>query len=134
MDESLRIAEEIYCKVRDEQGFSSDYFEDLNNLIFQIKEALRDTKLKLKYEFKDLDDLIDQVSEGSGKRVDLSLMPDRNTNQEFILWFARVIDAITDVIEPMVPQTQGDSKPIKHEPIDNGEDLMVYLKYEEVEK
>lgn len=129
MDQYVSIAEELYCKVRDTQGFTSDYFEDLNRLIGEFKKKGHNNGLLLKYNFKDFDDLIDQISINKGKKIDLSLMPTRETHQEFILWFAGVLALITDEIKPE-PHPENIYTYLKNKPKNDGQEIMDYLKYD----
>ncbi|MBQ0179851.1 hypothetical protein J7S80_14790 [Acinetobacter baumannii] len=47
MPQYLKIAEKIYQNVKEKKGFTDDPMEDLNNLMIELRQEIKGTKLKL---------------------------------------------------------------------------------------
>ncbi|ENO2086716.1 hypothetical protein MKP23_001433, partial [Acinetobacter baumannii] len=46
MPQYLKIAEKIYQNVKEKKGFTDDPMEDLNNLMIELRQEIKGTKLK----------------------------------------------------------------------------------------
>ncbi|EPL6713785.1 hypothetical protein O2F59_002040, partial [Acinetobacter baumannii] len=53
MPQYLKIAEKIYQNVKEKKGFTDDPMEDLNNLMIELRQEIKGTKLKLLYNYID---------------------------------------------------------------------------------
>ncbi|MEX2791052.1 hypothetical protein AB3673_08665, partial [Acinetobacter baumannii] len=51
MPQYLKIAEKIYQNVKEKKGFTDDPMEDLNNLMIELRQEIKGTKLKLLYNY-----------------------------------------------------------------------------------
>jgi len=86
MDTCLRIAEEIYKKIENRNGFLGNNSKDMSLFLIEFKREIRNTDIKCKYEFNSLKELIEQIEKHNSKTLDLSLIPSRHQKDEFILW------------------------------------------------
>lgn len=130
MKECTKIAELIYKRVRDKKSFVLDKSKGLDLLLAELKKVIGKTKLKLKYDFNNINDLIEQINLKGGKELDLTLAPNRYQDKEFILWLAVIIENITDEIT-LDQRREKPNLPIKHQVQDNGEAIQAYLNSKE---
>lgn len=130
MKECTKIAELIYKRVRDKKSFVLDKSKGLDLLLAELKKVIGKTKLKLKYEFNNINDLIEQINLKGGKELDLTLAPNRYQDKEFILWLAVIIENITDEIT-LDQRREKPNLPIKPQVQDNGEAIQAYLNSKE---
>ncbi|HCA5287672.1 TPA: hypothetical protein MW252_003817 [Acinetobacter nosocomialis] len=105
MSRFLDIAEKIFLKIEDDNLFSDSLVENLNCLIPLIRKALKGTGCKLKHNFIDFEECMLKSYEETGLDIDFSLMPNKNTGGEFILWLAGFIEKISEGGKPKLPPT-----------------------------
>lgn len=58
MPQYLKIAEKIYQNVKEKKGFTDDPMEDLNNLMIELRQEIKGTKLKLLYNYIDFAEIL----------------------------------------------------------------------------
>lgn len=95
MPQYLKIAEKIYQNVKEKKGFTDDPMEDLNNLMIELRQEIKGTKLKLLYNYIDFAEILIKPLQESKIKLDLSLIPKSKNTQEFVLWLAGFIERIT---------------------------------------
>ncbi|TCB67407.1 hypothetical protein E0H88_12835 [Acinetobacter sp. ANC 4216] len=125
MNGYAEIAELIYTRVRRRNGFVLDNLKDLDLLLSELKRIIIKTNLKFRYEFNNIEDLLEQISLSNRRKLDLTIIPNRFEDKEFILWFAVIIENITEIIIYDPPRGKF-KRPIMSEE-DNGEDIQAYL-------
>ncbi|MEG9541832.1 hypothetical protein [Acinetobacter baumannii] len=96
MPQYLMIAEKVYKKIKEDDLFSDTPTEHLNNLIGVIRKEIKGTKFKLKYNFIDFDEYLTKPLDECAVKIDISLMPSHNSEGEYILWLAGIIEKITE--------------------------------------
>ncbi|MCU4563285.1 hypothetical protein [Acinetobacter sp. WU_MDCI_Abxc222] len=96
MPKYLAIAEKVYKKIKNDNLFSDDVIENLNCLVGLIRNAIKGTEFKLKYNFINFEDCLTKPLEQSSVKIDFSLIPKFENEGEFILWLAGFIERITD--------------------------------------
>ncbi|MDP7846675.1 hypothetical protein QWI81_16910 [Acinetobacter pittii] len=111
MPQYLIIAENVYKKIEDKNLFSESSAENLNQLVGVIRNEIKGTKFKLKYNFIDFEECLTKPLEECAIKLDMSLMPKYKNKDEYILWLAGFIERITDggkakfpPISQLVPQ------------------------------
>ena len=132
MNDCTKIAELIYRRFRNKKGFILEDTKDLDLILMELKKVISKTKLRLKYKFHNSNELIEQINLKGGKKLDLTLMPNRYDDTEFILWLVVVIENITDKI--IIKPKRKKPKSIKPEGKDNGEAIQAYLNSQEFNK
>ncbi len=77
MPQYLKIAEEKYIKMaKKKKGFTDDPMEDLNNLMIELRQEIKGTKLKLLYNYIDFAEILGvKPLQESKIKLDLSLIP-----------------------------------------------------------
>ncbi|EIB7025106.1 hypothetical protein RG591_002471, partial [Acinetobacter baumannii] len=75
MPQYLKIAEKIYQNVKEKKGFTDDPMEDLNNLMIELRQEIKGTKLKLLYNYIDFAEILIKPLQESKIKLDLSLIP-----------------------------------------------------------
>lgn len=90
----LKLAEKIYEKIHRENKFTNDPVVDLNNLFCVLRTEIKDSSYKLIYNYFDLEALV-MGSEESTFQLDISIIPKYHNKDEYILWFASLIEKIT---------------------------------------
>lgn len=83
MPQYLKIAEKIYQNVKEKKGFTDDPMEDLNNLMIELRQEIKGTKLKLLYNYIDFAEILIKPLQESKIKLDLSLIPKSKNTQEF---------------------------------------------------
>lgn len=96
MAKYLAIAEKIYKKIKKDNLFSHDVAENLNCVVSQIRKAIKGTDFKLKYNYIDFDELLIKPLSECKVKIDLSVMPRFESEGEYILWLAGLIERITE--------------------------------------
>ncbi|HGY4638700.1 TPA: hypothetical protein ACNV0F_001343 [Acinetobacter baumannii] len=76
--------------------FSHDVAENLNCLVSQIRKSIKGTDFKLKYKYIDFDELLIKPLSECKVKIDLSVMPRFESEGEYILWLAGLIERITE--------------------------------------
>ncbi|MEN8382326.1 hypothetical protein [Acinetobacter radioresistens] len=127
MDTCLRIAEEIYKKIENRNGFLGNNSKDMSLFLIEFKREIRNTDIKCKYEFNSLKELIEQIEKHNSKTLDLSLIPSRHQKDEFILWLAVIFESLTDKIVVDSFQEKPTLEP-KSLLLDNSEATTTYLR------
>lgn len=120
------IAELIYKRVRSRDDFVLDNLKDLDLLLNELKTIISKTNLKLKYEFNNTEELFEKVSLNKGGKLDLTIIPNKFEDNEFILWLAVIIENLTERITSD-PHRGKLKRPIIPKEQDNGEDIQGYL-------
>ncbi len=82
MPQYLKIAEKIYQNVKEKKGFTDDPMEDLNNLMIELRQEIKGTKLKLLYNYIDFAEILIKPLQESKIKLDLSLIPKSKNTQE----------------------------------------------------
>ncbi|MFV5360221.1 hypothetical protein VXO68_03305 [Acinetobacter oleivorans] len=95
MPQFLLIAESIYEKSEEEKLFSEDIIEHLNRLVSMIRQEIKDTSYKLKYNFIDFEECLNKPENECSAKLDISLMPTYKNKGEYIMWLASFIEKIT---------------------------------------
>ena len=91
MPRYLAIADKVYKKIKNDNLFSDDVIENLNCLVGLIRNAIKGTEFKLKYNFINFEDCLTKPIEQCSVKIDFSLMPKFENEGEFILWLAGFI-------------------------------------------
>lgn len=86
MPQYLIIAENVYKKIEDKNLFSESSAENLNQLVGVIRNEIKGTKFKLKYNFIDFEECLTKPLEECAIKLDMSLMPKYKNKDEYILW------------------------------------------------
>ena len=120
------IAELIYKRVRSREDFVLDNLKDLDLLLNELKTIISKTNLKLKYEFNNTEELFEKVSLNKGGKLDLTIIPNKFEDNEFILWLAVIIENITERILSD-PRRGKLKRPIIPKEQDKGEEIQGYL-------
>ena len=95
MSQFLLVAESIYKKSEEEKLFSEDIIEHLNRLVSMIRQEVKDTSYKLKYNFIDFEECLNKPANECSAKLDISLMPTYKNKGEYIMWLASFIEKIT---------------------------------------
>lgn len=95
MPKYLAIAEKVYKEIKKDNLFTEDTIQNLNCLISLIRKAIKGTEFKLKYNFINFEECLNQFNKEKSVHIDLSLMPKFKNEDEFILWLAGFIDRMT---------------------------------------
>lgn len=103
MPKYLAIADKVYKNIKNDKLFTSDKIENLNCLISQIRQAIKGTDFKLKYNFIDFDECLSKPQSECTVKIDLSLMPKFQNEDEFILWLAGFVERVTTGGKPKLP-------------------------------
>jgi len=93
MPKYLLLAEKINRNIKNK--YSNNYFNNLNNLIVEIKKAIAGTELKFLYNFVNFEGTVISVKNELPLRLDMSLIPRHKNEDDFVLWLADFIDRIT---------------------------------------
>ncbi|WP_151817235.1 hypothetical protein [Acinetobacter oleivorans] len=93
MPKYLLLAEKLNKNIK--YKYSNNHFNNLNNLIIEIKKAIAGTELKFLYNFVNFDGAVVSFKNELPIRLDMSLIPRHKNEDEFILWLADFIDRIT---------------------------------------
>lgn len=96
MPQYLIFAENIYKRVKEEEIFSDDSIENMNNLMKLIRNEIEGTEFKLKYKFIDFGELFSKPLDECKIKIDISLIPNFNQQDEYILWLASFVEKITE--------------------------------------
>ena len=138
MPQCLKIAERIYQTVKEKKGFTDDPLEDLNNLMIELRNAIKGTEIKLLYNYIDFAELMVNPVNDTNIKLDLSLIPKSRNSQEFILWLAGVIEKITVGAKKELPPLKAKISLSAYEnednpasptvPVNNGEEIIEYFK------
>ncbi|EXX32759.1 hypothetical protein J911_1268 [Acinetobacter baumannii 25681_8] len=138
MPQYLKIAEKIYQNVKEKKGFTDDPMEDLNNLMIELRQEIKGTKLKLLYNYIDFAEILIKPLQESKIKLDLSLIPKSKNTQEFVLWLAGFIERITTGGKKKFPPIRAkitfpayayeETYPSQKKPVNNGEEIIEYFK------
>ncbi|EXH22778.1 hypothetical protein J671_3146 [Acinetobacter sp. 1130196] len=138
MPQYLKIAEKIYQNVKEKKGFTDDPMEDLNNLMIELRQEIKGTKLKLLYNYIDFAEILIKPLQESKIKLDLSLIPKSKNTQEFVLWLAGFIERITTGGKEKFPPIRAkitfpayayeETYPSQKKPVNNGEEIIEYFK------
>ncbi|EXH42214.1 hypothetical protein J771_0859 [Acinetobacter baumannii 25307_8] len=138
MPQYLKIAEKIYQNVKEKKGFTDDPMEDLNNLMIELRQEIKGTKLKLLYNYIDFAEILIKPLQESKIKLDLSLIPKSKNTQEFVLWLAGFIERITTGGQKKFPPIRAkitfpayayeETYPSQKKPVNNGEEIIEYFK------
>ncbi|AWL18582.1 hypothetical protein DIW83_05840 [Acinetobacter nosocomialis] len=96
MAQYLVIAESVYRKVKENELFSDDSIENLNNLMTFIRKEIAGSVFKLKYNFIDFEEALTTPLNECKVKIDLSLIPHFLQEDEYVLWLASFIERITE--------------------------------------
>lgn len=96
MSQYLVIAESVYRKVKENELFSDNSIENLNNLMTFIRKEIADSVLKLKYNFIDFEEAFTKPLSECKVKIDVSLIPHFLQEDEYVLWLAGFIEKITE--------------------------------------
>lgn len=112
--------------------------EDLNNLMIELRQEIKGTKLKLLYNYIDFAEILIKPLQESKIKLDLSLIPKSKNTQEFVLWLAGFIERITTGGQEKLPPIQAkitlpayayeETYPSQKKPVNNGEEIIEYFK------
>lgn len=127
MKECIQIAETVYDRVYKKNGFQGDSYNDIDILLIEIKKEIKDSGIGFKYNFNNFDELCKEINKNKGKMIDMSLMPNRNVKDEFVLWLATVFATITDKVIVEIPKVS----PLSPKLENNGEAISAYLRSKE---
>lgn len=95
MPKYLAIAEKVYKEIKKDNLFTEDTIQNLNCLISLIRKAIKGTEFKLKYNFINFEECLNQFNKEKSVHIDLSLMSKFKNEDEFILWLAGFIERMT---------------------------------------
>lgn len=96
MPQYLRIAEKVYKHFEKSKKFNTSFQDCLNMIIKQLREELKDTDLKLLYNYIDFVDGFHCDPADGHMHIDISLVPNYKNKDEFILWLASFIEKNTE--------------------------------------
>jgi hypothetical protein len=142
MPQYLRLADNIYKRFLKENKFNNPLQDYLNLIVKQLRKDLKDTDLRLKYNFIDFLEGF-QANQSKGHLfVDVSLVPNYKEKDEFLLWLAGFIEKITDggvkrlppIIEDIPPDFSFEkdiNKLLKNKSEDLAKTIDSYFKSEE---
>jgi len=105
MPRYLAIADKIYEKIKNDKLYTENTVENLNCLISEIRKAIKCTEFKLKHNFINFEECLSKPLAECEVKIDLSLMPKFQNEDEFILWLAGFIERITIGGKPKLPPT-----------------------------
>lgn len=111
MSQFLLLAESVFKNLKDRKEFTTDPHENLNKLIIQIRNELKDTKLKLIHNFIDFDECLTKANTSCKAHLDISLIPTVKNEGEFILWLASFIERLTSDGTKKIPPIRKDIPP-----------------------
>ncbi|MBJ9721104.1 hypothetical protein I5515_04755 [Acinetobacter calcoaceticus] len=97
------IAERVYQKISDKKLLSDRLMDRLNDLIHIIRDEIKNTPFKLKYNFIDFEECLSKPMQDCVVKLDLSLIPAYKNKDEYILWLASFIEKITTGGKPTLP-------------------------------
>lgn len=103
MPKYLAIADKVYKKIKNDNLFSDDVIENLNCLVGLIRNEIKGTEFKLKYNFINFEDCLTKPSEQCSVKIDFSLIPKFENEGEFILWLAGFVERVTEGGKPKFP-------------------------------
>lgn len=140
MPQYLMIAESVYRKVKDSELFTEDTIENLNHLMTFIRKEIVGTVFKLKYNYIDFNELFSKPLNECNVKIDVSLIPHFNHENEYVLWLAGFIEKITEggpktppPIKKFIPEfislrLEFDSVALPDEKLENqGEEITEYF-------
>jgi len=96
MPQYLAIAESVYRKVKEVELFSDDTIENLNHLMIFIRKEISGTVFKLKYNYINFEEALIKPLNECQVKIDISLIPHPDMEDEYILWLAGFIEKITE--------------------------------------
>jgi len=96
MPQYLRIADNIYRHFEEEKKFNVPLQDCLNFIVKQLREELKDTDLKLLYNYIDFVEGFQDRPTKDHISIDVSLVPNYKNKDEFVLWLAGFIERITE--------------------------------------
>ena len=96
MPQYLEIAESVYRKVKENELFSDNSIENLNNLMTFIRKEIADSVFKLKYNFIDFEEAFTKPLSECKVKIDVSLIPHFLQEDEYVLWLAKKKKKITE--------------------------------------
>ncbi|WEI17863.1 hypothetical protein PY247_16115 [Acinetobacter proteolyticus] len=111
MPQYLRIADNIYKRLEGENKFNTPLQECLNLIVKQLREELKDTDLKVKYQYIGFVDGFQHNPLDDHLNVDVSLVPSHKNKDEFLLWLATFIEKITEGGVRRIPPRFADIPP-----------------------
>ena len=111
MPQYLRIAEKIYSYMEKEMYFLEPLQDRLNSIVKRLREELKDTDLKLMYNYIDFVEGFIEKPHDDRISIDISLIPSHKNKDEFILWLAGFIDSITEGGVKKIPPLLEDVPP-----------------------
>lgn len=71
MPRYLAIADKVYKKIKNDNLFSDDVIENLNCLVGLIRNAIKGTEFKLKYNFINFEDCLTKPIEQCSVKIDM---------------------------------------------------------------
>lgn len=95
MAQFVQIAERVYKTLKDNKVLSNDSLENLNNLMLLIRKEIKETQLKLLYNFIDFEECQNRPNADCTVPIDISIIPPFKNEGEFILWLASFIQKVT---------------------------------------
>ncbi len=96
MPQYLRIAENIYRYFEKNKKFNTTLPDCLNMIIKKLQEELKDTDLKLLYNYIDFVERFHKEPPDRQISIDVSVVPSYKNKDEFILWLASFIEKNTE--------------------------------------
>ncbi|MDO7467707.1 hypothetical protein Q5X60_02750 [Acinetobacter baumannii] len=103
MPKFIIIAEKVYKKLEEDKLFSDNLIEQLNNLVSIIRQEIKGTPCKLKYNFIDFEECLSKPLSECTIKLDMSLMPKYKNKGEYLMWLASFIERITVGGQPKLP-------------------------------
>jgi len=98
-----RLAKETYLKVYREYGFTSNGLRDLNLLLAELEAKTKNKTIKVPFNSVYLKNLKPIEKWGVKRKVDFSVIPDRELTQSFIDWYVNLIETIFTQKEKTFP-------------------------------
>ena len=111
MPQYLRIAEKVYSYMEEENHFLEPLQYRLNLIVKRLREELKDTDLKLMYNYIDFVEGFIESSHDDRISIDVSLIPSHKNKGEFILWLTGFIENITEGGVKKIPPIVEDVPP-----------------------
>lgn len=141
MPQYLKLADKIFNQVKTSKGFTDDPIEDLNNLMIELRIAVKETDFKLLYNYIDFENLL-MNSKDSTIDIDISILPKSKNTDEYILWLAGFIEKVTVTDKKIVSSAKSkiivptyyydDLGNIVNKAENNGEEIVSYFKNKEM--
>ena len=97
MTKYLNIAENVYWKIQKKYRYPNDLIEYLNRVLNEIKVEAAEKNLRLMYSYIDFEECLNCPMNERNIKVDLSILPDFDKQDECILWLANFIKSISEV-------------------------------------